>query len=132
MSLAADVQFAGQTDCRRDGCGPLGLILCGHTADHPHELVQLCFTGNAPEGLPKFLLDPRVERVSDADYRITSGARSWRMSARAVHLHRDVTREFYRALPAQPIRWSERLFWRIVLALALSSAGRKLVARIRK
>ncbi len=131
MSLATAVQFAGQTDCRRDGCGPLGLILRGHTAEHPHELVQLAFTGKPPEDLPKFLLDPRVERVSDGNYHISSGARSWSVHARAVHLHRDATREFYRAIPAQPIGWTERLFWRIVLTLALSSAGRKLVARIR-
>jgi hypothetical protein len=131
-TLAADVQFAGQTECRRDGCGPLGLILRGHTADHPHELVQLSFTGQAPQDLPKYLADPRVEHLSAGNYRITSGARSWSVNAGAVHLHRDVTREFYRALPAQPIRWSERLFWRIILALATSSAGRKVISRIRK
>ena len=132
MTPAPSVQFAGQTDCRRDGCGLLGLILCGHTADHPHELVRLCFTGNAPEDLPRSLADPRVERVSNTDYRITSGARSWSVSARTVHLHRDATREFYRAIPAKPIRWTERLFWRVILALARSSAGRKVIAHIRK
>ena len=131
MNLPAGVQFSGQTECRRDGCGPLGLTLRGHTADHPHELVQLCFTGQAPEDLPKFLTDPRVERVSAGDYRITSAEGSWSVSAGAVHLHRDVTREFYRAIPAQPIRWKQRLFWRIILALAMSSTGRKLIARIR-
>jgi hypothetical protein len=131
MNLVAVVQFAGQTECRRDGCGPLGLILCGHTADHPHELVQLCFAGHAPEDLPKSLIDARVERVGDADYRIASAGQSWTVSARAVHLHRDATREFYRALPPQPIRWTQRLFWRVILALALTSAGRKVIARIR-
>ena len=131
MTPVAVVQFAGQTECRRDGCGSLGLILCGHTADHPHELVQLCFTGKAPEDLPKSLMDACVERVGDVDYRITGDGHSWLVSARATHLHRDATREFYRALPPQPIRWTQRLFWRVILALALTSAGRKVIARIR-
>lgn len=131
MTLAASVQFVGQTQCRRDGCGPLGLILTGHTADYPHELVQLAFVAAAPQDLPKFLTDPRVEPVNAGDYRITSGARSWRVSAAAVHLHRDATREFNRVIPPQPIRWTQRLFWWIVLALALSPAGRRLIARIR-
>jgi hypothetical protein len=132
MTLAVSVQFAGRADCRRDGCGPLGLILCGHTADRPHELVQLAFSGRAPEGLPQFLEDPQVECVASGEYRITSGTQSWLLAARATHLHRDVTREFYRAIPARPIRWTERLFWRAVLMLAASSPGRRLLTHIRR
>jgi hypothetical protein len=132
MTPAASIQFAGQTDCRRDGCGPLGLILCGHTADRPHELVQLAFSGRAPEDLPRVLQDPLVEPLPGGDYRITSGADSWLIAAAATHLHRDVTREFYRALPARPVRWSERVFWRGVLMLAASSLGRRLLTHIRR
>jgi hypothetical protein len=132
MNPATSVQFTGRTDCRRDGCGPLGLILSGHTADHPHELVLLCFAGRAPQDLPKFLEDPRVESLGGADYRITSGARSWAMSARSTHLHRDVTRDFFRAIPGRPVRWSERIFWRVVLLLARSLFGLRLLTHIRR
>lgn len=131
MTSTLNVQFTGQTDCRRDGCGPLGLILCGHTADHPHEIIQLAFSGRAPGDLPRFLQDPRVERLASGDYRITSGTDSWLIAAAATHLHRDVTREFYHAIPAQSVRWTERLFWRAILILAASSLGRRLLTRIR-
>jgi hypothetical protein len=132
MTPAARVQFAGQTECRRDGCGPLGLILCGHTAERPHELVQLAFSGRAPQDLPRVLQDPLVEHLAGADYRITSGSDSWRIAAGAMHLHRDVTCEFYRAIAARPLRRRERLFWRAVLMLAASSFGRRLLTHIRR
>lgn len=127
MSVQALVQFSGRTDCRRDGCGPLGLILSGHTASHPQELVHLSFAGAAPADLPQTLDDAAVARVSEGHYRITSGARSWTISARGAHVHREVAREFYRAIPAQPVSWTQRLFWRIVLALAATAAGRRLL-----
>jgi hypothetical protein len=121
------VQFRGRVYCRRDGCGPLGLILSGKTAHHPRELVHLSFAGAAPEDLPQSLDDVAVARVGEERFSITSGARSWTLSARAAHLHREVAREFYQAVPAQPIRWTQRLFWRIVFVLAATSAGRWLL-----
>jgi hypothetical protein len=127
MKVAAVVQFSGRVDCRRGGCGPLGLILSGHTAHHPQELVHLSFAGAAPEDLPQTLDNAAVARVCEERYCITSGARSWTVTARAAHLHREVAREFYQAVPSQPIRWTQRLFWRIVLALAGTSAGRWLL-----
>jgi hypothetical protein len=127
MSPQAVVQFSGPIECRRDGCGPLGLILSGHTVRHPQQLTHLSFAGAAPADLPSLLEDADVTRVGDESYCIKSGVRSWTLSARAVHLHREVAREFYQAVPAQPVRWTQRLFWRIVLALAATSAGRWLL-----
>ena len=127
MSVQPVVQFNGRIDCRRDGCGPLGLIMSGHTALHPRQLVHLYFAGTAPPDLPRSLDDASVARVGEESYCITSGARSWTLIARAVHLHREVAREFYQAVPAQPVRWTQRLFWRIVLTLAATSAGRWLL-----
>jgi hypothetical protein len=121
------VQFRGRVDCRRDGCGPLGLILSGNTAHHPQERVHLSFAGAAPEDLPQTLDAAAVARVGEERFSITSGARSWTLSARAAHLHREVAREFYQAVPVQPIRWTRRLFWRIVFVLAATSAGRWLL-----
>jgi hypothetical protein len=127
MSPQALVQFSGRTECRRDGCGPLGLILSGHTSRHPRELTHVTFAGTAPADLPPILEDAAVTRVGDEAYCIKSGARSWTLSARAAHLHRDVAREFFEVVPGAPVRWTQRLFWRIVLALAATSAGRWLL-----
>ena len=121
------VQFSGKIECRRDGCGPLGLILRGHTTHRPDELAQLSFAGAAPEDFPQTLDDATVTRSGAESYRITSGTRSWTLNARAAHLHREVAHEFYRAVPLPRARWTQRLFWRIVLALAATSAGRWLL-----
>jgi hypothetical protein len=125
--VQALVEFSGKIECRRDGCGPLRLTLCGHTAHRPQELVRLYFAGAAPEGLPQSLDGATVTRTGAESYCITSGARSWTLNARAAHLHREVAREFYRAVPLPSARWTQRLFWRIVLALAATSTGRWLL-----
>jgi hypothetical protein len=122
------LQFSGRVDCRRDGCGPLGLILSGHTTAHPQELVHLSFAGAAPADFPQSLDTAVVVRAGESSYRVLSGARSWTINARAVHLHREVEREFYRAVPGLPVRWTQRLFWRIVFVLAATSVGRWLLA----
>jgi hypothetical protein len=127
MSVQPIIQFSGRIDCRRDGCGPLGLIMSGHTALHPRQLVHLCFAGTAPPDLPRSLDGAAVAQVGEESYCITSDASSWTLSARAAHLHREVTREFYAAVPGEPVRWTQRLFWRIVLTLAATSAGRWLL-----
>jgi hypothetical protein len=127
MSPQAVVQFSGSVDCRRDGCGPLGLILSGHAAHHPRGLTHVSFAGAAPADIPPTLEDVEVTRLGDASYGIKSAARSWMLSARAVHVHREAAREFYEVVPQQPVRWTQRLFWRIVLALAASRAGRWLL-----
>jgi hypothetical protein len=123
--------FVGRVNCRSDGCGPLGLVLCGHTAHRPQELLYFSFSGTAPADLPKTLESATIERVGDQSYRILSGARIWTVSARAAHLHREVAAAFFEAVPSQPIRWTQRLFWRIVLALAATSAGRWLLRVVR-
>jgi hypothetical protein len=127
MADVVVVQFSGRVDCRRDGCGALGLILSGHTTAHPRELLHLSFAGAAPADFPQSLDTAAIVRVSDSSYRITSGACAWTINARAVHLHREVAREFYRAVPGLPVRWTQRLFWRIVFILATTSAGRRLL-----
>jgi hypothetical protein len=118
------VQFRGPVACRRDGCGPLGLVMSGHTGQRPQELVHFSFTGAAPEDLPGTLDDATVARLSRESYRISSGARAWMVTARAVHVHREVAREFYQAVPGRPVRLMQRVFWRIVLAVAATPAGR--------
>jgi hypothetical protein len=119
--------FCGRVDCRFDGCRALGFVLSGHTAHRPQELLRLSFAGTAPADFPSTLEGATIERVGEDSYRIASGARIWTISARAAHLHREAAAAFFAAVPSQPIRWTQRLFWRIVLALAASSAGRWLL-----
>jgi hypothetical protein len=125
------VTFRGRVDCRRDGCGPLGLILSGHTTQHPEELLHLAFAGAAPADFPPTLENANIQRLDAENYRISSAARAWTVNARAAHLHREIATTFYQAVPTAPLRWTQRLFWRIVLVLAASSAGRWLLRIVR-
>jgi len=120
------VRFRGGVSCRRDE-GPFGLTLIGCTTDRPDELATLAFSGTAPAKLPEALEDATVEQLSGGQYRICSGQREWIIPARSVHLHREVSATFYRAVAPRPPPWSKRLFWRIVLALAASSTGKRLL-----
>jgi hypothetical protein len=124
--------FRGGVSCRRDASGPLGLTLIGRTADHPEEKVSLAFAGRAPETLPEVLEDPTVYRIDERRYRIASTPREWLVEATGVHIHREVTTAFYRAIPPRTAPWSKRFFWRVVLALAGSSWGKRLLLSLRR
>jgi len=121
-------RFRGWISCRRDGEGPLGLILVGRTEDRPDETVQMAFACPAPVDMPDALEDVRVERLDEAEYRVTSGDRSWTLPA-PVHVHRDVAGAFYKALPPRPVPLRKRLFWRLLLGLASRPLGRRLLLR---
>jgi hypothetical protein len=122
------VRFAGWVSCRRDGEGPLGLILVGRTQDRPDEVVQMAFSAPAPADFPEALEEAVVESLGPGGHRISSGARSWTLSG-VAHLHREVATAFYKALPPRPVPFRKRLFWRVMLALAASPAGRRLLLR---
>jgi hypothetical protein len=122
------VRFPGWISCRRDGEGPLGLILVGRTQDRPEEAVQMAFACPAPADLPDALEDVTVTRLEPRRYRIASGRRSWTVEA-VAHLHRDVATTFYKALPPRPVPLRKRLFWRTLLALAANPLGRWLLLR---
>jgi hypothetical protein len=124
------IRFRGWISCRRDGEGPLGLILVGRAHDRPDEAVQLAFTCAAPVDMPEALEDATVERLSARQYRVSSGDRSWTLDA-VSHLHREVAGAFYKALPPRAVPWRKRLFWRVVLALAANPMGRWLLLRAR-
>jgi hypothetical protein len=122
------VRFPGWISCRRDGEGPLGLILVGRTQDRPEEAVQMSFACRAPADMPDALEDATVTRLGPRRYRISSGARSWTLDA-VAHVHREVATAFYKALPPRPVPLRKRLFWRTLLALAANKYGRRLLLR---
>jgi len=121
------VAFRGGVGCRRDSNGPLGLTLLGWSSDHPDEKVALAFSGRAPDTLPEVLEDAIVDRIGEGTYRIASTPREWLVEARAVHLHREVSAPFYRAIPPRAAPWSKRLFWRVVLGMAAHKWGKRLL-----
>lgn len=78
------------------------------------------------------LEDPIVDRLDDRRYRIASPPREWLVAASAIHLHREVAATFYRAIPPRSAPWGKRLFWRLVLALAARSWGKRLLLALRR
>jgi hypothetical protein len=122
------VHFRGWISCRRDGEGPLGLILVGRTQDQPDETVQMAFACPAPVDLPEALEEPTVERLGESEFRVSSGDRRWTLHAPA-HVHREIASVFYKALPPRPVPWRKRLFWRVLLGLASRPIGRRLLLR---
>ncbi len=126
------VTFRGGVSCRRDSKGPLGLTLIGWTSDHPDEKVSLAFGGRAPQTLPEVLEDPKVDRIANGRYRIVCAPRDWLIDAKAIHLHREVSGAFYRAIPPREAPWPKRVFWRVVLALAASTWGKRLLLSLRR
>lgn len=122
------VRFLGWISCRRDGEGPLGLILVGRTRDRPDEPVQMAFACPAPVDLPEALEEATVERLGPRQYRLSSGDRSWTLDG-VAHVHREVASVFYKAVPPRPVPLRKRLFWRVMLGLAGTAAGRWLLLR---
>jgi hypothetical protein len=115
------VAFRGAVSCQR-APGVLGLTLVGQ-AEPPGTRVALAFSAPAPAGLPATLTDALVEALGGNRYRISSPPHSWLISAGAVHLHREIAADFYRAIPPRPVPLHRRMFWRLVVALAASRAG---------
>jgi hypothetical protein len=119
------IQFRGWTACRRDGEGPLGLILIGATVDQPGEVAHLAFSASPPADFPDALEDAVIEQMGAKRYRIVSGSREWMIEG-AAHLHREVGKAFYNAIPPRTVRWHKRLFW----SLALRAAARPMLQRL--
>ena len=122
--------FCGVVRCRRAPTVP-GLILSGSTAE-AEEPTALAFSAIAPADLPVTLEDAVVDHLGGAQYRIGAGQREWLIASPAVHLHREIATQFYRAIPPRPAPWTKRVFWRVVLSLAASRTGLALLRALRR
>ena len=123
--------FCGVVHCRRAHSVP-GLTLSGTTAEAPEEPTALAFSATAPADLPAELQDAVVDDLGGAQYRIGAEQREWLIASPAVHLHRDLGAQFYRAIPPRPAPWAKRVVWRVVLSLAASRAGLALLRALRR
>jgi hypothetical protein len=119
------VVFRGRVTCRREP-GPLGLTLAGEGS--AAGTTYLALAGEAPADLPAELLSPEVLQLAPGRYRIACDASEWVILAHGHFLYRDVSRDFYAAVPPRRVPWRKRLFWKAVLWLAGTGAGRRLLA----
>lgn len=92
----------------------------------------MMFYGAAAESLPEALEDVVVQQIGVGVYRVCSGEQGWPVSARSVHLHRDIAAAFYKAIPPRPVPLRKRIFWRAVLTLVSHPFGKKLLLALRR
>jgi hypothetical protein len=125
MSLDGPLRFEGPVECRVDRDGPLALTLTGPRGA---EILFITFVGVQPLDLPPRLDAAVIEPAGAEEYRIVSGGERRTIRARRVFVHRDVRQAFCGAVPARRAPVAKRLFWRLILAFAGSSLGRRMLA----
>jgi len=121
--------FRGPVTCRR---GVNLLTLAGCADDAADDILIVTFFGAMLPDLPDSLGAATIRARNERHYHITSASRDWTLAATAVHVHRDIGREFYRAIPPRPAPLRKRIFWRVVLALAGTRAGKRLLLSLRR
>lgn len=115
--------------CRRT---PVALTLTGPAADSADERLILTLMATAVPDLPDRLTDPVVTAIDERHYRVSSASRDWVIAATSAHVHRDIGAAFRRAVPTRPAPLKKRLFWRVVLALAGTAIGKRLLLSLRR
>jgi hypothetical protein len=116
--------FRGPVSCART---LNALTLTGPAAGSPEERLIVTFIDPTPRVAPDSLAAAEVHALDEHHYRIIASAHSWDVEAASVHVHRDIGGAFYRAIPPRPVPLKKRLFWRFVLALAGTRAGKRLL-----
>jgi hypothetical protein len=122
------LRFAGKVLCRRDHCGPLGLVLNGSSLGASRDSLLVAFVAHAPVGLPEVLQDAGIEQLGVRQFEISSTAGSWIVEGTA-HVHRDATAALASVLPARAVPWHKRIFWRVLLAVAANGTARRLLLK---
>lgn len=120
--------FRGPVTCRSTA---EALTLSGAADDSPDQGLIVTFTAAAPADLPDRLSGVSVSALEPQCYRIVCGSRGWTVRAGSVHVHRDIAGAFYRAIPPRAVPLGKRVFLRLVLALAGSRAGKRLLLALR-
>ena len=137
------VRFRGPVSVEREPHAALGVTLAGECefASPPlarAEPTRVAFSGVAGAALPGALEDVTVSRAAPGHYDIdaapTAGTahKSVSLAARAAHVHHDVGAWFYRALPPRPVPLARRILLGLILKLAGSRTGLKLLAALRR
>jgi hypothetical protein len=124
-------RFSGAVSCQRTA-GTLTLTLSGTAHGSPAQPMTVAFAAPVPPSLPPVLPDARVEQTAPGQFRIASAAGEWYIAAAAAHVHRDVSAQFYRAVPPRAVPLGKRVFWNLVLILAGSRGGLALLRWLRR
>lgn len=127
--LAPVAVFRGPVACRR---AANALTLSGAAADSADDRLILTFICQLTPDVPAALSGASIRAVDQHRYLIVSGSQELIVEAAALHVHRDVGNAFYRAIPPRPVPLKKRLFWRVVLALAGSRTGKRLLLALRR
>jgi hypothetical protein len=122
-------RFSGRVELRAGPCGGAGFTLVGRLAGHADEVAHLSVDCATPLDLPSELDSPVLESLGSGRWRILARGREWVLTPRAVFLHRDVARTFFKAVPQRPAPLWKRAFWRAVLVWAASGLGRRWLRR---
>lgn len=121
--------FRGAVVCSRTGNV---LTLSGCAADSADDRLILTLISSSIPAIPDSVPGASVRAVDEHHYRLTSASGDWVVEATSFHVHRDIGRAFYRAVPPRPAPLGKRLFWRVVLALAGTSTGKRLLLFLRR
>lgn len=108
------------------------LILSGAAADSADDRLILTFIDPVIADIPDSLPAASVHALDEHHYRITSQSGEMLVQTTSVHVHRDVGKAFYRAVPPRPVPFAKRMFWSLVLALAGSRTGKRVLASLRR
>jgi hypothetical protein len=128
-SAALRAEFRGEVACSRTANA---LILSGVAADCADDRLILTFISASIPDIPHSLTAVSVHALDGRHYRIASGSGDLVVEAASLHVHRDIGRVFYRAIPPRRVPLKKRLFLRLVLWLAGSSAGKRVLSSLRR
>jgi len=119
------MRLKGPIECRRTAAACVTLV--GQT--ELGERAYLTLATPAPADLPARIDDGAVELLEGGRCRISMPGREWDLDAQQALLHRDVSAQFYAALPPRRVPLMKRVFFGLVLAIAESPVGRGWLAR---
>jgi hypothetical protein len=119
----------GPVRCRRSRNA---LTLTGAAADSDGDILIVTLTTSVVPDVPDSMGAASIRAVDAQHYRIATGSQDWIVAATTVHVHRDIGDVFYRAIPPRAVPLRKRLFWRVVLALAGTGVGKRLLLAARR
>jgi hypothetical protein len=123
------IAFRGAVTCSRTANA---LTLSGSAADSADDRLILTFICSSIPDIPDSLTAVTVRPVDERRYRIASASQDHVVEATSLHVHRDIGRAFYRAVPPRPAPLRKRVFWGVVLWLAGSRAGKRVLLSLRR
>jgi hypothetical protein len=121
--------FRGTVTCSRTAGA---LILSGAAADSADDRLILTLISSSIPDIPDSLSAVILTAVGEHRYRIASASRDLVVEATSFHVHRDIGRTFYRAVPPRPVPLRKRFFWLAVLWLAGSRTGKHVLSSLRR